>query len=370
MVVLAVAGTTLGYAALASRVTLSLDGQTEQVQRHGWHRRRRARRRGHRARRARPGRPRLDEQVERRQPHLGAVRPPARAHRRRRHHDLLGELHRRRRRAGRDRPRFDGADLSTSRGGRSTATAWPSRSSPRRAHLQIGDQKPVKRKVTALTVADALDELGVKVDKHDRMKPAARPQIEDGDKIVFTDIRIVTKHVKGEAIDFEHRRARRRLVPRGRRPTSSAPARRRRNVTYQLTYRNGELDRAQGRRARVSRQPVDRDRRGRHQGRAVGAELRRRQHRLGRARPVRVRRQLGHQHRQRLLRRPAVQPRHLAGLRRHRPPQPEQLARTQIAIATKLRDASGGYGAWPGCAAQARACLADADRAHYAGTHV
>ena len=25
---------------------------------------------------------------------------------------------------------------------------------------------------------------------------------------------------------------------------------------------------------------------------------------------------------------------------------------TQIAIATKLRDASGGYGAWPGCAAK------------------
>ena len=31
---------------------------------------------------------------------------------------------------------------------------------------------------------------------------------------------------------------------------------------------------------------------------------------------------------------------------------PHQASReTQIAIATKLRDASGGYGAWPGCAA-------------------
>ena len=32
---------------------------------------------------------------------------------------------------------------------------------------------------------------------------------------------------------------------------------------------------------------------------------------------------------------------------------PSQASReTQIAIATKLRDASGGYGAWPGCAAK------------------
>jgi hypothetical protein len=32
---------------------------------------------------------------------------------------------------------------------------------------------------------------------------------------------------------------------------------------------------------------------------------------------------------------------------------PSQHSReTQIAIATKLRDASGGYGAWPGCAAK------------------
>ena len=32
---------------------------------------------------------------------------------------------------------------------------------------------------------------------------------------------------------------------------------------------------------------------------------------------------------------------------------PSQASReTQIAIATKLRDASGGYGAWPGCSAK------------------
>ena len=36
---------------------------------------------------------------------------------------------------------------------------------------------------------------------------------------------------------------------------------------------------------------------------------------------------------------------------------------TQIAVATRLRDASGGYGAWPGCAAQSwSAALSRAER--------
>ncbi|VXC12795.1 hypothetical protein NOCARDAX2BIS_440002 [Nocardioides sp. AX2bis] len=45
---------------------------------------------------------------------------------------------------------------------------------------------------------------------------------------------------------------------------------------------------------------------------------------MGPARTVRVRRQLGHQHRQRLLRRPSVQPRYLAVVRRHRAAQLQQ----------------------------------------------
>ncbi|VXA90343.1 hypothetical protein CURTO8I2_10035 [Curtobacterium sp. 8I-2] len=72
---------------------------------------------------------------------------------------------------------------------------------------------------------------------------------------------------------------------------------------------------------------------------------------LGPARAVRVRRQLGHQHRQRLLRRPAVQPRHLAGerwrwqprLRQPRGPDRRRRARPRLAglgcLARMLRPA-------------------------------
>ena len=72
--------------------------------------------------------------------------------------------------------------------------------------------------------------------------------------------------------------------------------------------------------------------------------------RVGPDRPVRVRRQLAHQHRQRLLRRPAVRPGHVGGHRR-----PEYAPRAdlatreqQIAVAEVLR-ARAGLGQW-GCA--------------------
>ncbi len=72
--------------------------------------------------------------------------------------------------------------------------------------------------------------------------------------------------------------------------------------------------------------PCPRDRRrGRGHARRGGRPcLRGRPERLGRRRRVRVRRQLVDQHRQRLLRRPAVQPEHLEGVRRARPRRPRR----------------------------------------------
>ena len=73
--------------------------------------------------------------------------------------------------------------------------------------------------------------------------------------------------------------------------------------------------------------------------------------RLERRRPVRVQRQLEHQHRQRLLRRAAVQPVDLGGLRRGAatPPAPtSRRAAQQIAVAERVL-AGQGVGAWPTC---------------------
>ena len=71
---------------------------------------------------------------------------------------------------------------------------------------------------------------------------------------------------------------------------------------------------------------------------------------VGRTGRVRVGRRLAHQHRQRLLRRPAVLARLLASGGRHGLPH-ENSRETQITMGQRLY-ASSGWGAWPSCTAQ------------------
>ena len=87
---------------------------------------------------------------------------------------------------------------------------------PKKLELKIGAKKPVKRELTALTVEDALKEMGVKVEKRDIVKPGLGKELDDGDRVVFTDIRVVTKRVKARDRRLRHHRARGLLDVRGR----------------------------------------------------------------------------------------------------------------------------------------------------------
>ena len=84
---------------------------------------------------------------------------------------------------------YGDARLSTSRGmsiGRGGASL--NVVTPKKVTLALAGKKPVKRNLTVLTVADALERLDVKVDKRDKVTPKPKAQLEDGDKIVFTEI--------------------------------------------------------------------------------------------------------------------------------------------------------------------------------------
>ena len=52
------------------------------------------------------------------------------------------------------------------------------------------------------TVAEALTDLGVKVGRHDVAKPGLETPIHDGDRIVFTNVRVVKRFVAGEEVPF------------------------------------------------------------------------------------------------------------------------------------------------------------------------
>ena len=268
----------------------------------------RARHRRAVARRARRGR----------RPDQRPLRAAARAHRRRQDHDPLGLPHR-----GRDGPRpssarrFGGAGCRPAVAPRSTAAAL----SARGGHPQEADAR------------DRRQEAG-----HPQDHRAHRRGRADGDA-TSTSTSDETKPALERPTRRRrpgrlHRHARRRRSGSSARPSTSAPSSRRttrctrarpsvvregsdgmRNVTYQVCLPQRRARRPQGDPPGRAPQAGLRDRR-------TSAPRRRptalRQHGVGRARAVRVRRQLGHQHRQRLLRRPAVQPRHLAVVRRHR----------------------------------------------------
>jgi len=240
--VLAVAGTTFGYAALSKSVTLSLDGRTEQVTAMGGTVGDVLDSEGIKVGPHDIVAPGVDEQVsDGSQISVKFGRPL----------DLnvdgnshtywvtstkvagaLGEIGR----------RFSGAELSTSRGGSIDREGLTLKVvTPKTLTVKIGDKLPVKRQITALTVEDALKEMGVKVGKTDEMTPAPKHQLEDGDKIVFTDVRVVTRHVKGESIPFQTINRDDSSLLQGHSKVVRAGSEGSRNVTYRLVYRNGDL---------------------------------------------------------------------------------------------------------------------------------
>ncbi|WP_284438253.1 resuscitation-promoting factor [Nocardioides marmotae] len=156
---------------------------------------------------------------------------------------------------GRD---FRGADLSVSRGGSIDREGLALEVvTPKKLKVKLGAKDWKKRTVTALTVSEALEELGVKVEGRDETKPGLDAEIEDGDRIVFTDVRVVNRKVKGEPIGFETTRREDDSMLEGRTETVRAGREGARNVTYRLTYRNGELVRRVEKLAKVTRRPVD-----------------------------------------------------------------------------------------------------------------
>ena len=250
---------------------------------------------------------------------------------------------------------FRGSDLSLSRGGaidRSGATLEVV--TPKRLTVVLAGAKPAKRYLAAATVADVLADLGVKVDKRDRVSPSLSRRVENGDRVVFTDVSVKTRRVTGEAVPFGTVKRTDSSMAQGTTKVTRQGRDGVRDVTYRVTYWNGEV-RVKSvvaqtvRTAPVSRivtvgtkKPVQRSTATNFaSGSTVWDQLAQCESggnwaiNTGNGYYGGLQFNLG-----------TWQAYGGTGL-------PSQASReTQIAIATKLRDASGGYGAWPGCAAK------------------
>ena len=252
--------------------------------------------------------------------------------------------------------RFAGAELSVSRGAEISREGLDlAVVTPKRIVLKNGAEKAERVNVPAMTVAEALAGLGVKVDDDDRVWPRENAAVEDGDRVVVTKVRTVTKKV-AESIDYGTIDKADSSMLEGRTTVVRSGRDGSRSVVYRLTYENGKLVRSKALRSNVTRQPV-------HAIVRYGTKE------------------------------PAPQPTTTSANYASGSTVWDQLAQcesggnwaintgngyygglqfnidtwqayggtgyphehsreTQIAVATRLRDANGGYGAWPHCSQQ------------------
>jgi uncharacterized protein YabE (DUF348 family) len=241
---------------------------------------------------------------------------------------------------------YSAARLSTSRGAEIDRGGMTLEVvTPKTLTLVIAGKKPVTRTIPALTVEDALAVLGVDVDANDETKPAVENELTDGDRVVYTDVRSTKKRVKGEAIDFGTIEREDDSMYTGETSVVREGTDGVRNVTYRLIYRNGKLAVRKVISKNVLREPVDSivdvgTASAYESGNTVWDALAQCESggnwaiNTGNGYYGGLQFNLG-----------TWQSYGGTGL-------PSANSReTQIAVATRLRDATGGYGSWPGCAA-------------------
>lgn len=152
---------------------------------------------------------------------------------------------------------YTGADLSVSR----SATIGRDGMAlevvtPKSLQVKIGAAKLAHEQLTALTVGDALRELGIRLHPHDKVSPSLDTPISDGDRLVLTRIRIVTRSTAGESVDFSTIERKDPSLYEGDSQVVRAGVPGARNATYRLTYRNGELAAKRLLSAEVTKSPV------------------------------------------------------------------------------------------------------------------
>ena len=152
--------------------------------------------------------------------------------------------------------RFTNADISASRSasigraGMDLAVV-----TPKTVAVKLGGAKPRTTTVTALTVGEALKELGAKVDGNDKVSPAAGTTLADGDKLALTKVRVVQRRVT-ESIASGSVKKQDAGMYTDESKTVRAGRDGSRKVVYKITFENGKRVTRKAMRSTVLRQPV------------------------------------------------------------------------------------------------------------------
>ncbi|HEY0888973.1 MAG TPA: transglycosylase family protein [Nocardioides sp.] len=348
--VLAVAGVTVGYASLGKDVTLTLDGKAQQLTARGETVGDVLEAQGVTVSERDVVAPGLDEQVED-GTHI-AVRfaRPLRLEvdgQDQTHWVLATEVDDALAEIGRE---YTAAALSVSRGapiGRRGLVVEVV--TPKQVDVKLGARKRAPQTVTALTVGEVLEQLGATPDEDDKVVPAADTLVTDGLRITWTRIRVATKAVAGEKVPFDTIERESDELFEGEEQVETEGRPGLRDATYRLVFKNGELRDRTLLSQSVRRQPVD-------EVVTVGTKEPEANFAAGDSVWDRLAQcesggnwsiNTGNGYYGGLQFSPGTWRAYGGTGLPH-----EHSREEQIRVATKLRDAQGGYGAWPGCAAK------------------
>ena len=152
--------------------------------------------------------------------------------------------------------RFGGADLSASRGSAISRSGMSlGVVTPKTLSVKIAGHKRHKTTVTALSVKGALRELGIRRDSNDQVKPGLAARIDDGSRLTFTRVKVArlkdlqaVAHGTVKKADAGMYTDQTKTVRAGRDGS--------RRVVYKVTTKNGKVTARKAVRSTLLRAPV------------------------------------------------------------------------------------------------------------------
>ena len=155
--------------------------------------------------------------------------------------------------------RFFGADYSSSRSADIDRQGMALRiATPKKLTLKIAGAKKQKRNVSAMTVRGVLGKLHVGYDKNDKVKPRLDSFVKDGDTVVFTKVTKKKVRVGHEKIGFDTVERADDSMTKGETSTVREGRSGVRDVTYRVVTHNGDVFKKTVLRSKVLRAPVTR----------------------------------------------------------------------------------------------------------------
>ena len=155
--------------------------------------------------------------------------------------------------------RFFGADYSSSRSADIDREGMALRiATPKKLTLKIAGAKKQKRNVSAMTVRGVLGKLHVGYDRNDKVTPSLDSFVKDGDKVVFTKVTKRKVHVGHEKLGFDTVTRADASMTKGETSTVREGRSGFRDVTYRVVTHNGDVVAKRVLKAKVLRAPVSR----------------------------------------------------------------------------------------------------------------